>query len=318
MIEARNLSKSFGPTAAVRELSFRVEKGEVVGFLGPNGAGKTTTMRMLTGSLTPSDGGASVGGYDLCENPIEAKRLIGYLPESPPLYTDLTVTEYLRFAASLKGVAPREVGAAVDRAVDACGLGDVRKRLIGNLSKGYRQRTGLAQALVHDPKVLVLDEPTVGLDPKQIAEIRDLIKRLGEDRTIILSTHILSEVTMTCEKVMIIHRGSLVAEDSIENLQGRAQGERLWLDIRGHGSESEVLAAYGGLGGVLDASVRDGGFELSLDRDSGIREKIAPLAVEKGWKLLEMRLRARSLEDVFLELTGNEEEAASPEEEGES
>ncbi|UCF81764.1 MAG: ATP-binding cassette domain-containing protein [Acidobacteriota bacterium] len=308
MIEARHLTKIYpaprgGTTVAVQDISFHIERGEVVGFLGPNAAGKTTTMRILTGYLTPNEGCAVIGGYDVSERPIEAKRLMGYLPEHPPLYSDLTVREYLKFAARIKGVARRNVRSRMDYVTDACGLSEVWGRLIGHISKGYHQRVGIAQALIHDPPILILDEPTASLDPKQIVEIRSLIKELGRERTIILSTHILPEVTVTCEKVLIVHRGRLRAEDRIENLLKAA--DRVWLDVRGADSDEAVRSALEGVAGVKDIAARDGGVEAALE-DAGARSELARAVVSRGWALHEMRSAARSLEDVFLELTKEE------------
>jgi len=218
MIEVRNLTKRYGDLTAIRDVSFTVERGEILGFLGPNGAGKTTTMRILTGYMPASSGTATVDGFDVFQNSFEVRRRIGYLPESPPLYTDMTVEGYLDFVARIKGVTRAELGSATDRALEICGLTDVRHRLTGHLSKGYRQRVGLAQALIHNPPVLVLDEPTIGLDPRQIIEIRKLIRELAGDRTVILSTHILPEVSQICEKVVILASGAICLEERMENL----------------------------------------------------------------------------------------------------
>ncbi len=218
MIEVERLTKQYGTFTAVDGISFKVEKGQILGFLGPNGAGKTTTMRILTSYLPANSGTARIDGFDVGTDPMEVKRRIGYLPENPPVYNDMTVTEYISFCAELRGMAAAEQTSAVDRTMDRCGLGDRRKQLIGTLSKGFRQRVGLAQALVHDPPVLVLDEPTIGLDPAQIIEIRELIKGLSSDHTVILSTHILPEVSVTCEAVVIIHEGRIRLADTLENL----------------------------------------------------------------------------------------------------
>jgi len=218
MIEVEGLTKRYGDFTAIEDITFRVEKGEIVAFLGPNGAGKTTTMRVLTGYLPATDGKVAVGGFEVFEKPMEVKKRIGYLPEHPPVYNDMSVTEYLKFVAKIKGVPRKERKAAMERVIQKCSLSDVSDRIIGKLSKGYKQRVGLAQAMIHDPEVLILDEPTIGLDPKQIIEIRELIKSLSGDHTIILSTHILQEVTMICQRVLIISQGRIVADDTLENL----------------------------------------------------------------------------------------------------
>jgi len=231
MIKVEGLTKRYDDVTAIEDLSFQVEKGEIVGFLGPNGAGKTTTMRIITGFLSSTDGTVSVSGQDIFEKPMEVKKRIGYLPEQPPLYADMTVAGYLKFVAKIKGV-PRSARAdAIDRMVERCGLKDVRKKIIGKLSKGYRQRVGLAQAMIHDPQVLILDEPTIGLDPKQIIEIRELVKSLAGDQTIILSTHILPEVTMICQRCLIIDRGRIVADDSLEALTAQGSLESVFLKL---------------------------------------------------------------------------------------
>src|ERR1041385_9179629 len=242
MIKVEGLTKRYARTVAVDNISFEVEKGQIVGFLGPNGAGKTTTMRVLTCFLPPTAGTANVAGYDVIEHPMEVKRRIGYLPETPPVYPEMEVSEYLTFVGRLKGIASADIGRRVDEVVGRCAVGDVRNKLIGKLSKGYKQRVGLAQAIIHNPDVLILDEPTSGLDPKQIIETRELIKNLSGEHTIILSTHILPEVEQTCEQVVIINKGRLVATDSVSNLQNRA-----------HGAGS-VLVESGGRTGVLDWS----------------------------------------------------------------
>ena len=231
MIKVEGLTKRYGDVTAIEDLSFQVEKGEIVGFLGPNGAGKTTTMRIITGFLSSTDGMVSVSGHDIFEKPMEVKKKIGYLPEHPPLYADMTVAGYLKFVSKIKGV-PRSARAdAIDRMVQRCGLKDVRKKIIGKLSKGYRQRVGLAQAMIHDPEVLILDEPTIGLDPKQIIEIRELVKSLAGDQTIILSTHILPEVTMICQRCLIIDQGRIVADDSLEALTAQGSLESVFLKL---------------------------------------------------------------------------------------
>ena len=311
MITVENLSKVYGDHRAVDGISFGVRKGEILGFLGPNGAGKTTTMRMLTGFIPPTKGRAVVGGFDLGREGRAARRIIGYQPENPPLYGEMTVAEYLGFAARIKGVAPRAVGGQVSRVIERCGLGEVKGRLLRNLSKGFRQRAAIAQALVHEPDVLIFDEPTIGLDPLQIIEIRNLIKGLAGDHTVILSSHILPEVTMTCQRVVIINQGQLVAEDTYEGLQSRVQqGRRLFVRLA-RGETWAVHAAFSGLEGVLRVNLEpdDGGVahrvEYSPEHD--VREDLARLAVEHGWGLLEMRRDDLSLEEVFLQLTTEED-----------
>ena len=245
MINVNGLTKKYAHNTAVDQISFQVQKGQIVGFLGPNGAGKTTTMRMLTCFLTPTRGTATVAGFDILEQPMEVKKRIGYLPETPPVYPEMRIAEYLTFVGRLKGLAGNELKSRVDYVCERCAVADVRDKIIGKLSKGYRQRVGLAQAIVHNPDVLILDEPTAGLDPKQINETRDLIKSLAGDHTIILSTHILPEVSQTCEQVIIISKGKVVATDSVSNLQGRAR------------SGESVLLEVGGRNGSLDpASVK--------------------------------------------------------------
>ena len=311
MITVENLSKAYGDRRAVDDISFSVRKGEILGFLGPNGAGKTTTMRMLTGFIPPSGGRAVVGGFDLGREGRAARRIIGYQPENPPLYGEMTVSEYLGFAARIKGVASRSVGRRVSRVIERCSLGDVKGRLLRNLSKGFRQRAAIAQALVHDPEVLIFDEPTIGLDPLQIIEIRNLIRELAGDHTVILSSHILPEVTMTCQRVVIINQGRLVAEDTYEGLKSRVQQARRLFVRLARGEAAEVNAAFSALKGVLRSAEEEDGegtvhrVEYSLDHD--VREELARVAVECGWGLLEMRSDDLSLEEVFLQLTTEED-----------
>ncbi|MBV9438110.1 MAG: ATP-binding cassette domain-containing protein, partial [Acidobacteria bacterium] len=243
MISVKELTKKYSRNLAVDHISFEVQKGEIVGFLGPNGAGKTTTMRMLTCFLPPSAGTASVAGFDIREQPLEVKRRIGYLPETPPLYPEMDTESYLAFVARLKGVSKSDLPKRVDYVCERCSIGDVRHKLLGKLSKGYRQRVGLAQAIIHNPDVLILDEPTAGLDPKQINETRDLIRSLAGDHTIVLSTHILPEVEQTCQKVVIINKGKLVATDTVQNLQSRARGaEIMQVEVAGRNGNLEAAA----------------------------------------------------------------------------
>ncbi|HET8648257.1 MAG TPA: ATP-binding cassette domain-containing protein, partial [Vicinamibacteria bacterium] len=307
MIEVENLTKRYGRTTAVDGVSFRVHKGEILGFLGPNGAGKTTTMRVLTCYLPATEGTARVAGYDVFEAPLEVKRRVGYIPETPPLYPDMDVTAFLEFCARIKGVPRDQRAARIDEAVGKCRLGDVRRKLIGRLSKGYRQRVGLAQAILHNPEVLILDEPTAGLDPKQIIETRELIKGLGGDHTVVLSTHILPEVSMTCGRVVIINRGRVVAEDTPENLTQRLKGAAaLKLEVRGPGEA--VLEAVRAVPGVLSARLRaasEGVADLEVDVEPGqdVRAELARAVVQKGYDLLELQRMGMSLEDIFLHLT---------------
>lgn len=320
MIEVQGLTKRYGPTTAVEDLHFSVQKGEILGFLGPNGAGKTTTMRVITGFLPPTIGKVTVAGYNVMEEPLEVKRRTGYLPETPPLYTDMRVEEMLAFAGRIKGVARRDLKERIAEAAEKTAISDVLKRIVGHLSKGYRQRVGLAVALIHNPEVLVLDEPTAGLDPKQIIETRRLIKGLAGDHTIILSTHILPEAANTCSRVMIINRGKLVAEDTPENLTARLQGfETMRLVVEGPEEEASArLTAVAGVTGVSATADGDGSVEFSVQMEKGqdARKELARAVVESGWGLLEMRPVGLSLEDVFLKLTTTED-AGEPSEAGE-
>ena len=307
MIEVQGLTKRYGPTVAVSDISFQVQKGEILGFLGPNGAGKTTTMRVITGFLTPSEGTVRVAGLDVVEKPLEAKRHLGYLPENPPVYPDMTVREYLSFVARIKGVARGEIRKRVDEVAQKCAVTDVQKRQIGKLSKGYRQRVGLAQALIHDPDVLVLDEPTAGLDPKQIIETRDLIRGLAGQHTIILSTHILPEVSKTCQRVLVINQGKVVAEGTPDELTRRLQGYETVL-ITAEGPAPEIMDRLERVAGVnlvepreaTDARVT---FEVHAEKERDARPELARAVVESGWKLFELKTSGLSLEDIFLKLT---------------
>lgn len=311
MIEVAGLTKRFGDRAAVNGIDFTVSKGEILGFLGPNGAGKTTTMRVLTGYVPPTSGTAKVGGFDVQESPIEVKKRIGYLPEHPPLYTEMLVRPFLRFVARLRGVPREEANGRVDRAIDRCGLQPVAGRLIGNLSKGYQQRVGLAQAILHDPDVLILDEPTVGLDPSQIREIRQLIKSFAGEHTVILSTHILAEVTMTCNRVLIINEGRIAADETMEKLAARGERTRriaLRLARAPEGVEGPLRAISGVLSVTREAAP-DGAFVVEADAARDVREEIAKAAVAQGWGLLEMRAITLSLEDIFIRIIRGEEAA---------
>jgi ABC-2 type transport system ATP-binding protein len=309
MIDARNLSKSYADTRAVDDITFRVRKGEILGFLGPNGAGKTTTMRMLTCFMPPTSGTAAIGGHDIFRQSLEVRRIIGYLPENVPLYPEMRVEEYLDYRARLKGVPRRARRARLADVMEKTLVSDVRRRIIGQLSKGYRQRVGLAEALVHDPKVLILDEPTIGLDPNQVRQVRSLIKRLGGEYTILLSTHILPEVEAICGRVIIINRGRIVAMDSPENLVRDIRGgTRLSLEVRGPGEE--VRQALSRVAGVEKVERRgDGGvFSVALRQGADAREEIARLIAERRWGLREMKRETVTLEEIFVHITMREQE----------
>ncbi|HEX4345922.1 MAG TPA: ABC transporter ATP-binding protein [Vicinamibacterales bacterium] len=316
MIEVQHLTKRYGPTTAVEDVSFRVERGEILGFLGPNGAGKTTTMRILTGFMPATAGKAIVAGFDVFDQPIEAKRRTGYLPETPPLYPDMTVLEYLTFVAKIKGVPPADRDSRVQAVMGRTHVKDMANRMCGKLSKGYKQRVGLAQALIHNPDVLILDEPTAGLDPKQIIETRQLIKELAGDHTIILSTHILPEVAQTCERVVIIAKGHVVAVDTPANLTERLRGsETMYVQIDPLGADaSGALGQITGVTKIAEADRRGGlvGYEVESDRGHDIRRELAKVVVSSGWGLLEMRPMRMSLEEIFLSLTTDEAAAAAP------
>jgi len=314
MISVKDLSKRYARNTAVDHISFEVERGQIVGFLGPNGAGKTTTMRMLTCFLPPTAGSATVAGFDVLEAPMEVKRRIGYLPEAPPLYLEMRTGEYLTFVGRLKGLTGADLRQRVDTVCERCAVADVKNKLLGKLSKGYRQRVGLAQAILHNPDVLILDEPTAGLDPKQINETRDLIKSLAGDHTIILSTHILPEVEQTCQRVIIINKGKLVATDSVANLRNRASGaETVLVEVAARKGEFDQAAVrrklqqVAGVSQVAFKEKRESGctFEVeSLKRDFA-RGDLARAIVESGWDLNEMRPTTLSLEEIFLQLTGD-------------
>jgi len=319
MITVKNLTKRYARTVAVDHISFEVQKGQIVGFLGPNGAGKTTTMRILTCFLPPTDGGANVAGFDVLQQPLEVKKRIGYLPESPPLYPEMEVREYLTFVGKLKGMSGPNLAKRVGEVSDRCAVSDVSRKLISKLSKGYRQRVGLAQAIIHNPDVLILDEPTAGLDPKQINETRELIKGLAGDHTIILSTHILPEVEQTCEQVIIINKGKLVATDSVHNLQNRARGaESVLVEVEGRdgaldaGSVQRRLESVSGVSRVVPKESHNNrsAFEVESLKDRFIRGDLARAVVESGWNLNELRPTAMSLEEIFLQLTGGEKPEA--------
>jgi ABC-2 type transport system ATP-binding protein len=317
MIKVEGLSKRYARNLAVDNISFEVDKGEIVGFLGPNGAGKTTTMRILTCFLPPTSGNASVAGFDTLEHPMEVKKRIGYLPETPPVYPEMEVHEYLTFVGKLKGLSSSSVPKRVDEVMERCAIADVRSRLIGKLSKGYRQRVGLAQSIIHNPEVLILDEPTSGLDPKQIIETRELIRSLAGDHTIILSTHILSEIEQSCNKVIIISRGKVVATDSVANLTNRLRGsEAVNLEVIASVPGAEVRQALEQLPGISRVVLKNSldslhTLEVESLQGKNVRGDLARAVVHAGWTLNELRPLGFSLEDVFLQLTASEKKSVS-------
>ncbi|MCP9456458.1 MAG: ABC transporter ATP-binding protein [Nitrospira sp.] len=315
MIDVQNITKRYGHHTAIEDVTFSVAKGEVLAFLGPNGAGKTTTMRILTCFMPPTEGTARVAGFDCVEAPMEVKRRIGYLPETPPVYHELTVTEYLTFVGRLRGMSGSSLTSALDRSLEQLQLGSVRHRLIANLSRGYRQRVGLAQALLHDPPVLILDEPTVGLDPQQIIEIRGLIKNLAGSHSIILSTHILPEATAVCQRVVIINGGRIVAEDTPEQLSARLrQSEKISITIKTPPSDCEErLRAIPGVMNVFPGQ-DPGHFVVECTLGYDLRDELARLIVSQEWGLLELKTVSMTLEDVFLRLTRHEEGMSQPQE----
>ncbi|MEE2637670.1 MAG: ABC transporter ATP-binding protein [Acidobacteriota bacterium] len=310
MVEVQHVTKRYGGLTAVDDLSFQVERGEILGFLGPNGAGKTTTMRILTGYLPATKGHARVAGFDVFDQPLEAKRRTGYLPETPPLYPEMTVGEYLQFVARINGVPAGDRQMYVQTAMERTNITDMVERYCGKLSKGYRQRVGLAQALLHNPEVLILDEPTAGLDPRQIIETRRLITELAGDHTIILSTHILPEVSQTCQRVVIINRGRVVAVDTPDNLTARLQGSQsLYLQLDSNGQDP--IPALETLDGVVNVSLAEqrdhvAGLQIELAPGHDVRREISHAVVTNGWGLLELRAQQMSLEDIFLQLTTEE------------
>jgi ABC-2 type transport system ATP-binding protein len=316
MIEVEQLSKAYGPIKAVDDISFVVEKGEILGFLGPNGAGKTTTMRILTCFMPPTSGTARIAGYDIFNESLQVRRRLGYVPENAPLYTDMPVVSFLKFAAEVKGLSRRERLRQVGQVMDDCGIKDVQHRYIGKLSKGYRQRVALAQALLGNPDVLILDEPTIGLDPRQIIDIRQLIRGLAGQKTVILSTHILPEVSMTCQRVIIINRGRLVAVDTPENLTTKLQTSSRLL-VRVEGPATDVVRALGAISGVQTVKEDGSGpsqvvtcvIESKKDRD--IRKDVAAAVVQQNWGLLELRPVDLTLEDVFVRLVTEEKESTA-------
>ena len=311
MISVRNLTKTFGRTLAVDDITFDVSRGEVLGFLGPNAAGKTTTMRILTCYLTPDQGSATLAGHDILEESLEVRKQVGYLPESAPLYLDMDVVSYLAFVAEVRGIPRTDARGRIRRMVDTCGLEKVLGRNIGQLSKGYKQRVGLAQTLIHDPEILILDEPTTGLDPSQIIEIRELIKEIGKERTVVLSTHILPEVEATCTRVLIINEGKIVASGTPRELQAIAGGEdSIYVSISA--GEEPVDVRLAGIRSVTSVSRMEeapGGYVRYLVKagnDEDVGEAIFRVAVENNWKINELHRETLSLEDIFLKLTTKE------------
>jgi ABC-2 type transport system ATP-binding protein len=313
MIEVEGLTKDYGTTLAVDAVTFQVRKGEVLGFLGPNGAGKSTTMKMLTCYLAPTAGRARVAGFDVFDQSLEVRRRIGYLPEDTPIYRDMTVLEYLRFAADLRQMSPSVSPARIKEIGGRCGLGDVAGKLVGELSKGFRQRVGLAQAMLHDPDILILDEPTSGLDPNQIVEIRSLIKEIGQEKTVILSTHILPEVQATCSRILIISGGKLVADGTPQDLRQRERGSRYRVIVEKNGAAPESirdrLAALAGVARCETVAGEDNAVSLTIDAaaNDDLRKSIFRAAVDNQWTLLELARESASLEDVFRHLTTGEE-----------
>jgi len=317
LIEVQDLTKTFGERTAVDHISFAVNKGEILGFLGPNGAGKTTTMRMITSFMPATSGTARVAGFDVFDNSLEVRRHIGYLPENPPVYPDMTVESYLDFVARIKGVPSEKRAQRVTDALEKTNITDKRDELIKRLSRGYKQRVGLAQALVHDPDVIILDEPTVGLDPKQIIEVRHLIKNLAGNHTIVLSTHILPEVSMTCDRVVIINKGKIAAVDTPQNLTSQLKGgQRIRVEVQAAEQPlHEVLAQIPGASHVqIEAAALTGHVLATIEAAEGkdIRSAIAARIVEKGWPLFELKGASLSLEDIFLELTTDDAAHAQP------
>jgi ABC-2 type transport system ATP-binding protein len=313
MIEVEGLTKDYGATRAVDEVTFNVRKGEVLGFLGPNGAGKSTTMKILTCYLAPTAGRARVAGCDVFEQSLEVRRRIGYLPEDTPIYRDMTVLEYLQFAADLRQMSPSKSAGRIKEIGGRCGLAEVAGKLVGELSKGFRQRLGLAQAMLHDPDILILDEPTSGLDPNQIVEIRSLIKEIGQEKTVILSTHILPEVQATCSRILIISGGKLVADGTPQDLRSRERGSRYRVIVEKNGAAPEAirdrLAALAGVSRCEPVAGESGSIAFAIDgtANDDLRKSIFRAAVDNHWTLLELARESASLEDVFRHLTTGEE-----------
>lgn len=320
MIKVEHMSKTYGTYPAVLDVSFEVLKGEIVGFLGPNGAGKTTTMRIITGYTPPTEGEVTVGGYDVVSHSLDARRHLGYLPETVPLYLDMTVTDYLTYMGQLRGMNRKWINERLPRVIDMVRLGDYRNSLVGKLSKGYRQRTGIAQAILHEPDVLILDEPTIGIDPIQVVETRQLISELGEEHTLLLSSHILPEVSAICQRVLVIHDGRIVADDQPAALSSRLQAsERIELGVKGAESR-DVINALRDISAVIDArsdpraevqqrAQQDGRLALIVDArpNSGAPQEVAKAVIDKGWALTNLTPLPMSLEEIFLQLTTEED-----------
>ena len=308
MIEVKNLTRYYGTRRAINNISFQIEKGEVVGFLGPNGAGKSTTMNIISCIIPASSGSAKINGFDTFEQSLEIRKVIGYLPETPPLYSDMIVSDYLNFAAGVRGIDTKRISSSVDRVIEKCSLKDVSHRIIGRLSKGYQQRVGLAQSMVHDPEILILDEPTIGLDPIQIIEIRKLIQELTAEHTIILSSHILPEITQICKRVIIINEGEIAAVDSLGGLAASLRkSERLSLTVRN--SENNVVEKLNGLDQVISATNSEGNqYLIECALRSNLQDGIAKLALENNWGIVELKPVSMTLEDIFLKLTLEEKE----------
>ena len=312
MIEVNNLTKYYGDFPAIENISFTVNKGEILGLLGPNAAGKTTTMRVLTGFMPPTSGSVKIAGFDVVDQSLEVRKRIGYLPETVPLYTEMGVLDYLDFMGQIRGMNKQWRRRRIGEVIDICRLGDYRSSLIGKLSKGFRQRVGIAQAILHEPEVLILDEPTIGIDPIQVVETRNLIKGLGGEHTVILSTHILPEVSMICERVIIIHEGQVVAIDRPENLSERLKGtERIEVDIRG--PAAQVMTGLRDIAGVQEVTRTDrgavGSYNIETTSGADLREEISNLVLKRGWGLLRLQPIQMSLEEIFLRLTVTESDS---------
>ena len=312
MIEVNGVSKMFGAFPAISDISFRVEPGEILGFLGPNGAGKSTTMKIITGFMPPTDGNVTIAGYDIVSDSLEARKHIGYLPETVPLYTDMTIKDYLEYMGRLRGMSRDYINQRISEVIDICNLGDYYSTIISKLSKRFRQRVGIAQAILHEPDVLVLDEPTIGIDPIQVVETRQLIKNLGGEHTLIVSTHILPEVSQICERVIIIHEGQIIAEDTPENLAQRLVGsERVDLDVKG--PQQDVLVALQQVEGVREAVRLEGQpgsvprYRVQSELGIEIRAELASTVINSGWGLLRLDGVIMSLEEIFLRLTTEDE-----------
>ncbi|MEJ2053161.1 MAG: ATP-binding cassette domain-containing protein [Calditrichaceae bacterium] len=312
MIDVEGLTRFYGEKRAISDVSFHVNEGEILGMLGPNAAGKTTTMRILTCFMPPTSGKATIGGFDIFENSMDVRRITGYLPENPPLYMDMTVTDYLDFVSKIKGIEKNNRKSEVDSVIEKAALGDVQTRIIGKLSKGFKQRVGLAQSLLNNPKIVILDEPTVGLDPKQIIEIRELIKNLRGEHTVILSSHILPEIEQTCERVVIINEGKVVAQDTPENLTNRLKGgERIQLQVEGkEDAVKKALKPIKEIKSLEAATDKKGIVKVVIESDKDIRKMLAKNIVGEGLGLLELSTDRFTLEDIFLSLTTKEEEVA--------